>query len=159
MPNGLDPPNRRRIPRDVVAGLFLCIVAAAAYAGIGSLPLSDGPGVGPGLVPKVASLLIAGLGLFLIALGLVPGAAPLERGTWRGPVFVLGSVVVFAATIRTLGLAFAGPLAVIVSALADKETRVVELLVFAVLMSAFCIFLFKYLLRLPVPLAPVLLGY
>jgi hypothetical protein len=159
MPNGLDPPHRRRIPRDVVAGLFLCIVALAAYAGIGALPISDGPGVGPGLVPKIASLLIAALGLFLIVLGLVPGAASLERGTWRGPVFVLGSVVVFAATIRTLGLAFAGPLAVIVSALADKETRVVELLVFAVLMSAFCIFLFKYLLRLPVPLAPVLLGY
>lgn len=159
MPNGLDPPHRRRIPRDVVAGLFLCTVALAAYAGIGALPLSDGPGVGPGLVPKIASLLIAALGLFLIVLGLVPGAAPLERGTWRGPVFVLGSVVVFAATIRTLGLAFAGPLAVIVSALADKETRVVELVVFAVLMSAFCIFLFKYLLRLPVPLAPVLLGY
>jgi hypothetical protein len=159
MSTGIDRPGKLRIPRDVAAGIFLCIVAVAAFAGIGNLPISDGPDVGPGLVPKAAALLIGLLGLLLIGLGLIPDAAPLERFSWRGPLFVLGSVVVFAATIRTLGLAFAGPLAVIISALADKDTRLPELILFAALMSGFCVLLFKYLLRLPVPLAPILIGY
>jgi hypothetical protein len=80
-------------------------------------------------------------------------------------VFVLGAVLLFAATIRgatlsfaglsltipPLGLAVAGPLAVIFSSLADRETRLVEILPFAVAITAASIFLFKYLLRLPIP--------
>ena len=95
----------------------------------------------------------------ILLAGLLPSAERLQRGTWRGPVFVLGSVVVFAMSVRTLGLAFAGPLAVIISSMADKDSRAVEVLVFAALMSIGCIALFKYALRLPIPLAPMFIGY
>ena len=82
-----------------------------------------------------------------------------QPGTWRGPIFVLGAVIMFAMSVRTLGLAIAGPLAVIISAFADKDSRPVEVLVFAAIMSVGCIALFKYALRLPIPLAPFLIGY
>jgi hypothetical protein len=61
--------------------------------------------------------------------------------------------------VRTLGLAAAGPLTWIIAALADKESRLFETIVFAFLMTALCIGLFKIVLKLPIPLFPVVLGY
>ena len=72
----------------------------------------------------------------------------------RGPIFVLSGVLVFAATIRPWGLVVAGPLAVIVSALADKDSRPVELAILAVVLTLLCGLLFKELLNLPIPFDP-----
>jgi hypothetical protein len=66
---------------------------------------------------------------------------------------------VFGLAIRPLGLAAAGPLLVVVGALASEETRWLEVILFAAGMTAFCVVLFKYLLSLPIPLAPWLIGY
>jgi putative tricarboxylic transport membrane protein len=123
------------------------------------LPMYDKTGIGPGLIPKSVAALIGALGVVIMGMGLGAGRAKLERFTVRGPLFVLAAVAVFAVTIRPLGLAFAGPLAVMLSALGEKTTRPLELVVFAVVLSAACIALFKYTLRLPIPLAPFLLGY
>ena len=157
---GTDAAARRGgLSRDVMAGLFLLAVAGVAWWGTSELPLGESSGIGPGFMPKGVALLIALFGVLILGLGLTATRAPIDRLALRGPLFVLGAVVVFAASIRTLGLAFAGPLAVIISAMADKDMRPVEVVVFAVLTTAFCVGLFKFLLRLPVPLAPMLLGY
>ena len=99
------------------------------------------------------------MGVLVTALGWLGNADGIGAVAWRGPVFVLGSVMVFAAAIRPLGLAIAGPLAVVIAALADRDSRPMEVVIFAVVMTALCVLLFKYALRLPIPLAPVLLGY
>lgn len=147
------------LSRDVCAGLFLLLIAAAAYFGIRNLPFGDASGIGPGLMPKSVAALIAVLGLVILVLGLPSASARLERFSVRGPLFVLGSVLIFASLIRPLGLVVAGPLAVLFAGAADRESRPVELVVFSIILSAFSIGLFKYLLRLPMPLAPFLLGY
>ena len=148
-----------RLSRDLLAGLFLIAFGVAAYVGLFDLPTRDGGNVGPGLVPKISAVLIGALGVVIAMAGLLPNAERLQPGTWRGPIFVLGAVIMFAMSVRTLGLAIAGPLAVIISAFADKDSRPVEVLVFAAIMSVGCIALFKYALRLPIPLAPFLIGY
>ena len=151
-------PRSTSMSRDVCAGLFLLAIAAFGYAGTISLP-SIWAGVGPGLLPKLVAGLIALLGLLIISLGLLPSAERLQKGAWRGPLFVLGGAIAFAATIRTLGLAAAGPLAWIIAALADRDTRWLETLLFAAIMTALCIGLFKFALKLPIPLCPPILGY
>ena len=65
----------------------------------------------------------------------------------------------FSASVRPLGLAIAGPLALILAAMADPETRLKEIIPFSIVLTAVCILLFKYMLRQPIPLAPFLLGY
>ncbi len=79
------------------------------------------------------------------------------------------AVIAFAVTIRgyhlgpvtipALGLAVATPLSIIVSGLAAKDTKPLELIVFAVVLSAICIGLFRYALGLSLPVAPWLIGY
>lgn len=151
--------RRGGMPRDVAAGVFLLAVAGLAWWGSSDLAFGESSGIGPGLMPKGVATLIGLFGLLITVMGLTGRHEPIERLSLRGPLFVLGAVAVFAASIRPLGLAVAGPLAVIISAMADKDSRPVEVLVFAVLTTAFCVGLFKYLLRLPVPLAPMIIGY
>lgn len=156
---GGDPVRRGGIARDVIAGLFLIAVAVGAFFGTTDLSFGEGSTIGPGLMPRGVALLLGGVGVLVTALGFLGDRQPIGAVALRGPIFVLGSVVLFAASIRTLGLAFAGPLAVIVSALADRDSRPLEVIAFAVVLTVLCIGLFKFALRLPIPLAPMLLGY
>jgi hypothetical protein len=76
---------------------------------------------------------------------------------------VLG-VLAFAATIRgfnlgslavpSLGMVVAGPLAIVIGGYATPEARLRELVVLALLLTAFCMVLFGDLLNLPIPLFP-----
>ncbi len=152
-------PGPRGVSRDVVAGLFLLLLAAGAFVACLDLAIEDAGAVGPGLMPKAVALLTAGFGALILVIGLMSPGGRIDGIALRGPIFVLGAVAVFAATIRPLGLAIAGPLAMIIAACADEGVRTVEIIVFAFLMSVLCIGLFKYLLQLPIPLAPLLLGY
>lgn len=157
--NGFDQKPIFPLSRDLCAGIFLLLISAAAYFGIRELPLNDASGIGPGLVPKSAAALIGLLGLVIMAFGVSSASARFEPFSVRGPLFVLGAVVLFASLIRPLGLLVAGPLAILFAGAADRESRPIELIVYALVLSGLSIGLFKYLLRLPIPLAPFWLGY
>jgi Tripartite tricarboxylate transporter TctB family len=168
-------------PEDLAAGLFLLVFAVVLFAGSWDLKFGQLRSIGAGLMPKVTSFLLGMFGLYLVIQSFLVHGSALTRWSIRGPFFVLGSILLFALTIRgvdfgkvsfpalgldlgaiklpALGLVVAGPLAVFVSAMADPQTRVHEALIYAVVLTAFCIGLFKFALRLPIPLAPWLLGY
>ena len=116
-------------------------------------------GMGPGMLPRSVAVLLGLLGAALMATALFERGPSLGAWSLRGMLFVLVAILVFAYSVRPLGLAVATPLAILISALASNETRWGETLLFSVAMTAFCIGLFKYALRLPVPLAPWLVGY
>ena len=115
--------------------------------------------MGPGTLPKGLAVLLGALGALLGANAIFERETRLERWSIRGPLFVLGALVVFGLTIRPLGLVVAGPLAIVVSAFASDEVRWGETLLVGLLVTAFCIGLFKFALGLPIPLAPWLIGY
>ncbi len=146
-------------PRELLAGLLLLVLAFIGFFGTWSLPSGHLSAMGPGMMPKITSVGLALFSAALIAQSLLVGSA--GAGIWnlRGIVFVFGAVLVFATTIRDGGLAIAGPLAVIVSAFGDRETRWIEIIPFAAVMTIFSAALFKWLLSLPIPLLPPLLGY
>jgi hypothetical protein len=156
---GAQPEGLVKSPQDLAAGLFLIALAGLGFAGTLDLPLGHLAVMGPGMVPKVVSSLV-----LLFGIALVAGAFLIEGerlGSWplRGAVFVLGAAVIFALTIRPLGLIVSGPLVVVFAACADRTTRPLEIVVFAVLITAFCVLLFHYLLRLPIPVMPADLPY
>lgn len=141
-------------PLDVGGGLFLLAIAGVGYFGGFNLPIGHLSGIGSGLMPKVVAILVGAFGVLLLVQGLVVEGDRLEQWAIRGPIFVLAGVLVFAVTIRPWGLIVAGPLSFIVSALADKDSRPVELGVMAVGMTLICGLLFKELLSLPIPFDP-----
>jgi putative tricarboxylic transport membrane protein len=156
--------------RDVAAGAFLIGVAVLASWQGSELALGTLRQVGPGLVPRALAGLLGLFGLVLMLKGFkdkpeaVEEAAP---GPWwslrgrvlRGPVFLFIAVAAFGLGVRTVGLIVAGPLVVVLSALASSETRAKENALFALGMTLFCFLLFKQLLSLPIPLAPFVLGF
>jgi hypothetical protein len=107
---------------------------------------------GPGLLPRVLAVLLGGVGLWLVVLSLVRAGESLGRWPMRGPVLIALSVVAFALTIRTPGLAVAGPAAMLVSGAASPETRWRELAVFSAAVTLGCTVLFRSLLHLPIPI-------
>ena len=151
--------KRIRAPQDAAAGLFLLVIGIVALWGGAGLSTGSLGQIGPGMWPRALAALtvLGGVGLFVGAF-FAPGAG-LERWGLRGPLFVLGAAVVFALTIRPLGLSVAAPAAVLISALASRESRWIEAVVFAVIMTVLCVGLFKFALGLPIPLAPWLIGY
>lgn len=141
-------------PLDFGGGLFLLGIAVLGFIGAFELPFGHMSSIGSGLLPKSVAVLVGVFGLGLMAQGLVVRGDRLEAWGIRGPIFVLGAVLVFAFTIRTLGLAFAGPLTVIISSLADRSTRPVEIVIYSLVLTALSVGLFKFLLRLPIPIFP-----
>jgi putative tricarboxylic transport membrane protein len=150
-PEAPQPPRRVRLSKDLVAGASLVAVALFALWASAPLPRGTLRSVGPGMLPRAVAVLVLLTGAGLIVAALVKGGEPLGRWSLRGPVFVFLGLVAFALTIRSVGLVLAGPCVVLISGAASPETRPVELLVFAVVLTAFCVGLFRFALGLPIP--------
>lgn len=160
---------------DFGAGVFLIGMGLTGLLGGFDLPFGTLSGIGSGLLPRVVSILVIAFGLLLVLQSLLVEGDRLERWHLRGPVFVLGAVLLFAVLIRgstltlggfaglpavasvkvpPMGLLVAGPVAVIFASFADRQTRMVEIAVFAIIMTLLCGILFKELLGLPIPFDP-----
>ena len=142
---------RIQAPQDFLAGASLVALSAFALFASRGLPQGRLGAVGPGMLPRALAISLGLAGAALVASSLVRKGEAHARWALRGPLFICLGVVGFALTIRMPGLAVAGPLVTIVGGAASPETRVKELVVFAVAITAFCIVLFRFVLHLPIP--------
>lgn len=147
-PPGLTIP----VGQDVAAGIFMMLVGGFFFYQGSDLPMGSLRAVGPGMLPRAVALMLVGGGLILVIMGLFDkNGARLPTFAYRGPFFIILGILSFAMLIRNVGLILAGPVAMIIASYASRETKIVETAIFSVIMTAFCIFLFKYLLNLPIP--------
>jgi putative tricarboxylic transport membrane protein len=72
----------------------------------------------------------------------------------RGVVFIVGSILAFAATIRPLGLVVASFSCMVICAAATEDAKWRETVIVAAVVTAFCSVLFPYGLNLPFQLWP-----
>jgi hypothetical protein len=151
--------RRTRFNREVCAGLFLIAAAALGYYAAYPLDAGSMSGVGSGLLPKAVAVGSGLFGAYFVATGLMNSDEPVDGFSFRGTIFILGAIIAFATTVRPFGLLVAGPLAMLISSLADPDTRPLEILIYTTCMTAGCYLLFKVILRLPIPAMPPLLGY
>jgi Tripartite tricarboxylate transporter TctB family len=167
-----DAPQRPALVKStegLVAGLLLLLIGAIGFFGTLTVPVGTLAEFGAGMVPRVVAVLVGISGLVLMALAFVDKGPKLGSWPLRAPLCILGAVVAFGLTLRgfdlklfkipALGLIVAGPLAVTLSALGDPETRTREIVIFSLGLTALCIALFRFVLRLPIPIAPWALGY
>jgi putative tricarboxylic transport membrane protein len=130
---------------------MLALAGIALWA-LGNLSTGTLRSMGPAMMPKGLAYLLGFVGLILVGIGILRSGDPIERFSVRGPFFVLAGILAFAFTIRTVGLAVAGPLCLIIGGLATPDSRLRELVIFAAIMTALCIGLFRYVLGLPMPI-------
>ncbi len=111
------------------------------------------------IVSRYGTPITSGLGLrqyegVLAALIVLIVTIALARGLDRGPLYVIAATLIFAGTIRPLGLVFASFISLVVSAVATLEVRWRETIVWAAALTLFCTLLFVYGLNLPFSLWP-----
>jgi putative tricarboxylic transport membrane protein len=134
--NSSRPPTAIWLRQDFVGGLVVIAVAFFAFWQAADLPIGTLGGMGPGMLPKSLAALFGLLGALLVLGSVFEAGPPLEQWSIRGPVFVALAIVAFGLTVRPLGLVVAGPVAIVIAALASEEVRWVETIVVGVLMTA-----------------------
>lgn len=172
MPTDVDsstPVERRgpiRAPQYFVSGLTLIAIAAFAIWATGNLSQGTLRAMGPAMLPRWLAIGVALCGLGLLVSAFLADGEPLERWSFRGPLFVVLGVAVFALLIRpatyaiagmnitmpAAGLAVAGPLAMFIGGFGTPDVRFKEIFIFAIVMTLFCVGLFRYALNLPIPI-------
>jgi hypothetical protein len=153
-----------RSPQSLIAGLTLVALAALALWLTSDLDQGTLQSMGPALLPRWLAIAVGLCGLVLVGTGFMTDGEGLDRWSLRGPAFVILAILAFALTIRPfalgavtlpgLGLAIAGPLAIIIGGYATHEARLRDLLILAFLLTPFCTILFGDLLNLPIPIFP-----
>jgi Tripartite tricarboxylate transporter TctB family len=145
-----------RNPKDFWAGvLFMAIGAAFAIViKVYEYPLGTTRSMGPGYFPLVIALLLALLGIIIVAKSLVTSGEPVSKFAWRPIIWILGGVVLFGLTAKTIGLALAIVLLVLVSAFGGHEFKIKEQLTAAVILAIGSVLVFVIGLKLPFPIWP-----
>ena len=147
---------RIRSPKDFWSGLFFIAVAA----GFIGLSHQYGAGtmhrMGPGLFPILVGVLLVGLGLIIALRAFVIDGPPVPRFHARPIIVSLVAIALFGVALAHLGLVAAVAVLVAVGALASNESKPLEVAGLIVVLIAFSVGVFAWLLGLPIPLWPEL---
>jgi Tripartite tricarboxylate transporter TctB family len=107
--------------------------------------------IGPGYVPRLLGILIAGIGLFLLARAWWTTDEIDTTIAWRPLIFVLGSIVAFALVFEATGLLPAILASVAIANSATPENRWTTAIGLGAILAFFAWALFVKGLALPLP--------
>jgi putative tricarboxylic transport membrane protein len=141
-------------PQDVYGGMALILLALTAFVASNDLPGMRGFAFGPGTAPRLFAFTLALLSLGVVVGGLLTAGPDVSGYKIRGVVFIIGSILAFAATIRPLGLVIASFSCMVICAAAAEDVKWRETLIVAAVVTAGCSILFPYGLNLPFQLWP-----
>jgi putative tricarboxylic transport membrane protein len=141
-------------PQDVYGGLALILLSLTAFVASNDLPGMRGFAFGPGTAPRLFAFALAALSLAVVIGGLVTSGPIVSSYKIRGVIFIIGSILSFAAAIRPLGLVIASFATMVICAAAAEDVKWKETLIVAAFVTAFCSVLFPYGLALPFQLWP-----
>ena len=138
--------------KDFWSGLiFLTVGGAFVELGRG-YPVGTAMRMGPGYFPTVLGGLLVLIGIALIVRTLVRPGASVGRLAYGKVVLVTAASVLFALTLRRLGLGLSLVLLVMVSAYASQRFRWSTGLALAVGLAAGSSIIFVWMLKLPIPI-------
>jgi putative tricarboxylic transport membrane protein len=145
---------RVRNPQDVYGGMALILLALTAFVASNDLPGMRGFAFGPGTAPRLFAFTLGILALAVVVSGFLMDGPEVSGYKLRGVIFIIGSILAFAAAIRPLGLVVASFSTMVICAAASEDIKWRETLIIAAVVTAFCSILFPYGLNLPFQLWP-----
>ena len=141
-------------PQDFYGGMALILLSLTAFVASNDLPGMRGFAFGPGTAPRLFAFSLAILSLGVVITGLMMRGPHVTPYRVRGVIFIVGSILAFAATIRPLGLVIASFSCMVICAAAAEDIKWRETVIVAVVVTAGCALLFPYGLNLPFQLWP-----
>jgi hypothetical protein len=143
-----------RSSQDYVGGIVLMALALFALWASSDLQGMRGFSFGAGTAPRMFGGLLVALGAGIALTGLLTDGPGMAHYAWRGPLFVMVSIVFFALAIRPLGVVVTAFASFMIAAMGTHETRWVEALIVGACLTLGCALLFPYVLGLPMPMFP-----
>jgi hypothetical protein len=143
-----------RSAQDYVGGIVLMALALFALWASSDLQGMRGFSFGAGTAPRMFGGLLVALGAGIALTGLLTDGPAMAHYAWRGPLFVMISIVFFALAIRPLGVVVTAFTSFLIAAMGTHETRWVEAIIVGACLTLGCALLFPYVLGLPMPMFP-----
>jgi len=143
-----------RSPKDFWAGLLFIGLGVLAITVGSRYALGTAARMGPGYFPRILGILMIVLGLLLAFRSLRLKGEAVPAWHWRPVVLVLGSVVVFGLVVKTVGMAIATVILIVVASLGSHEFRLRDALISGVLLAVLCVGVFVVGLNLQLPIWP-----
>ena len=149
-----------RHPKDFGSGIMFTGFGIASLVIGAGYPLGTAARMGPGYFPRILGLLLLAFGAVLIVRSLVTRheGEPIQIGSIRPMMIVLGAVVLFGVLVNWLGLILTSILLIVLSSAASYEFRWKEALISGVVLSTVSYFAFVYGLGLQFATWPTFLG-
>lgn len=145
-----------RDQRGFLAGVLLVVLGVAMLYLVWTYPVGTATRMASGYWPRIVAYLLIAVGLLnCIAAYLSYQRTSVSLPPLRQLFFVPIGILLFGFTIERLGFAIASALLIGISAMASRESRLVETIVLAVGLIVFCSVLFITLLGLSIRLFPV----
>ncbi|MCL4767343.1 MAG: tripartite tricarboxylate transporter TctB family protein [Hyphomicrobiaceae bacterium] len=145
---------RIKAPRDFAAGcLFILIAAFFLWFGR-NLSIGSSSFMEAGYFPRLASIVLAILGLMAIASSLRFDGPGLSAWAWRPLLVLSGSVAVFGLLIPRAGLIITTLVVIAIAAATGRRLGWREFIGLAIALVALMVAIFHYGLNLPVPVWP-----
>ena len=143
--------------RDFWSGLMFIAVGVGLALGARDYSFGSSARPGPAYFPFGLGVLLAILGSIVTFKALTiasAGGDKIGAFAWRPLVFIVGSVALFGFMLPRLGMFVSLPVLIILCSSAGDEFSWVAALVSAVVLTAFCWFVFIWGLGLTIPLWP-----
>ena len=144
-----------RNSRDFWSGVLFTLLGAGTLAIGSKYTLGTAARMGPGYFPRILGILLIVLGVTIALRALRVRGEAMPRFRLRPLVVVLGSVVLFGAIVRPLGVALSTVILIVVASAASSEFRPRESLVAGVLLAALAVGVFVIGLQLQLPIWPL----
>lgn len=140
--------------RDFLAGLLFIVLGGLAVALAQDYPMGSTMRMGPGYFPTVLGGILLLFGVYVMLRGVRTAEKVKGEWGWRPLALITLSIVLFGFLLDRLGFVPAILAMFFVAAAAGREFRFKEVLVLAIVMTAFAAAVFLYALKLPYPLLP-----
>lgn len=138
--------------RDFLAGLLFIVLGGLAVALARDYPIGSTMRMGPGYFPTVLGGILLLFGVYVLLRGVRSGDKVKGEWGYRPLALISLSIVLFGFLLDRVGMVPAIVAMLFAAAAAGREFRFKEVLLLAVVMTAFSVAVFSYGLKLPYPL-------
>ena len=138
--------------RDFLAGLLFVVLGGLAVALARGYPIGSTMRMGPGYFPTVLGGILLLFGVYVLLRGVRSGDEVKGEWGYRPLALISLSIVMFGFLLDRVGMVPAIVATLFAAAAAGREFRFKEVLLLAVVLTAFSVAVFSYGLKLPYPL-------